>query len=149
MVAEEIRKLAENAGDQAVQIEDLIKQLESEAGRIADVMRSMQADAGGGSSDLDRILDALEQIQSAVREVQERSDAIFQDADAQVGAAELMVRDVESVAGVANENAKATDGMQRALGEQTERMERIASQAGGLSGMATELGEVARRFRTR
>ena len=149
MVAEEIRKLAESAGDQAVQIEDLIKELESEAARISEVMHSMESEVTGGRSDLNRILDALEQIQGAVREVQQRSEAIFHQADAQVGAAERMVRDVESIATVSTDNAKSTGDMQRALEAQTERMEEMVSHATGLSDMSAELGDVARRFRTR
>ncbi len=84
-----------------------------------------------------------------MQEVQQRSEAIFHQADGQVGAAERMVHDVESVASVATENAKATDGMKRALSEQSERMEEMVEQASRLSDMASELGLVARKFRTR
>jgi len=149
VVADEIRKLAESAGGQAEQIEDLIRQLEDESARISEVMQSMGGDVTKGRQDLDSILASLEQIQSAVQEVQQRSEAIFHQADGQVGAAERMVHDVESVASVATENAKATDGMKRALGEQSGRMQELVEQASRLSDMASELGLVARKFRTR
>ena len=148
VVAEEIRKLAESAGGQAEQIEDLIRQLENEAGSISEVMRAMEADVTEGRADLERIADALGQIQSAVREVQQRSGAIFEQADAQVEAARPVVQDVESIAAVATENAKATDAMERALGEQTQQLEEMVGHAARLSDMSAELGEVARKFRT-
>ena len=148
VVAEEIRKLAESAGGQAEQIEDLIKELDEEAGRISEVMHGMEADVTDGRADLDHIQRALEQIQSAVQEAQQRSEATFHQADAQVSAAERMVQDVESIAHISTENTKATDEMRSAVGPQTERMDEIVDHAARLSAMAVELGDVARRFRT-
>ena len=148
VVAEEIRKLAESAAGQAEQIEDLIRELDEEAGRISEVMHGMEADVTDGRVDLDQIQRSLEQIQSAVQEVQQRSEAIFHQADAQLNAAERMVQDVESIARISTENSKATDEMRSAVGPQTERMEEIVDHAARLSTMAAELGDVARRFRT-
>ena len=149
VVAEEIRKLAQSAGGQAEQIEDLIGQLEEESGRIAGVMRGMGDDVTEGRRALDRILDALEQIQAAVQEVSQRSEAIFHQADGQAGAAEGMVRDVERIAAVATGNAKASDDMQQVLGEQSARLDEVLQQAERMHEMSGELDEVARRFRTR
>jgi len=148
VVAEEIRKLAENAGGQAEQIEDLIKELDEEAGRISEVMHGMEADVTDGRTDLDHIQRSLEQIQSAVQEVQQRSEGIFHEADAQVGAAERMVQDVESIARISNENTKSTDEMRGAVSAQIERTDEMVNHAARLSTMAAELGDVARRFRT-
>ena len=149
VVAEEIRKLAESAGGQAEQIEVLIRELEQESTGISEVMRGMVTDVTEGRADLDRILGSLEQIQSAMQEVKQRSETIFHHADTQVGAAERMVHDVESIARVAAENAKATDAMQDALGEQTGRMDEMVEQSSRMQKMASDLGDVARRFRTR
>ncbi len=149
VVAEEIRKLAQSAGGQAEQIEDLIGQLEEESGRISEVMRGMETDVTEGRRALDRVLGSLEQIRSAVQEVSKRSEAIFHQADGQVGAAEGMVRDVESIAAVATGNAKASGEMQQALAEHSERTDEMAGHAVRLSEMSAQLGEVARRFSTR
>jgi len=146
VVAEEIRKLAENSSAQAEQIEDLIQQLEDMSGRICGAMRAMEDEVNEGRGDLDRILRSLEQVQGAVREVQDRSESIFHQSDAQVGQTERMVQDAESIATVATENAKATDQMQRTLGEQIQRMEEMAEHASRLADLSNELGQVVRRF---
>lgn len=146
VVAEEIRKLAENASAQAEQIEDLIRQLEEMSARICGAMRSMEDEVRDGRGDLDGILSSLEQVQGAVREVQERSELIFQQSDAQVGQTERMVQDAESIASVATENSKATDQMQRTLREQIQRMEEMAEHASRLADLSNDLGQVARRF---
>jgi methyl-accepting chemotaxis protein len=149
VVAEEIRKLAQSAGGQAEQIESLIGQLEDESGRISEVMRAMGGDVSEGRRALDRVLGSLEQIQGSVQDVQQRSEAIFHQADGQVGAADGMVRDVERISSIAGGNAKASENMQQALAEQSERLEEMAQQAARLQEVSDQLGEVVRRFRTR
>ena len=50
---------------------------------------------------------------------------------------------------VASGNAKASDEMRGVLEVQTEGLEELVSQAAKLFDMSGQLGEVARRFRTR
>jgi methyl-accepting chemotaxis protein len=91
----------------------------------------------------------LEQIQSAVSEVNERSERISHQAEMQATAAREIADDIDGVSSVASENAAATDEMRGALNLQTEGMEEMVSHAAALSEMSAQLGDVARRFRTR
>jgi methyl-accepting chemotaxis protein len=147
-VAEEIRKLAESAGGQAEQIGELVRQLESESGRISGLMSHVAEDVRGGREDLDGIQRALGQIQEAAQEVSRRSGAIFEHVDTHAEEARRMVADMESIAEVATQNAKATDDMRRTLGVQTQGMDAVHSQASRLFEMSVRLDEVAGRFRT-
>jgi methyl-accepting chemotaxis protein len=149
VVAEEFRKLAETAGGSAEQIEALIRQLETESTEISSAMRAIGSGVNRGRDDLDTILRSLEQIQTAIQETAGRSEAIFHQADRQVGEMEEMVAHVDGISGIAAENAKATENMRRGLGQQAEAMEKTVSQAAALSETAARLDEVARRFRTR
>jgi len=147
-VADEIRKLAEGAGTQAEQIGEIVGQLEAESGRISGLMTSMGEDVRGGREDLDSILRALEQIQTASREVSQRSGAIFEKAEDTASEASRMAEDIESIAGVAKGNVRATDDMRRLLSVQAEEMDAVVNQARRLFEMSVRLGEVAGRFRT-
>jgi methyl-accepting chemotaxis protein len=60
-----------------------------------------------------------------------------------------MVGDVERVAVMVGQNAKAVNEMRGGLSAQTRTMEQMVRQAARLSDMSVQLGEVARRFRTR
>ncbi len=148
-VAEEIRKLAENAGTQAEQIEELIRELEEQSRGISGVMAGMGEDVGDGRSELDKISSSLEQIQSAVSEVNERTESMVHQAELQAAAARQIAEDIDGVSSVASKNAAASDEMRGALTLQTEGMEQMVSHAAVLSEMAAQLGDVARRFRTR
>jgi methyl-accepting chemotaxis protein len=149
VVAEEIRKLAESAGSSAEQIEDLIRQLEEESKRISQATLAMRDDVRGGRQDLEAIFAALEKVQGAVTEASRRAEDIFQKAGNQAADSERMVGDVERVAVVVDQNAKALVDMRGGLTAQTRTMEQMVRQAARLSDMSVQLGEVARRFRTR
>jgi methyl-accepting chemotaxis protein len=149
VVAEEIRKLAESAGSSAEQIEDLIRELEEESKRIAQATLAMRDDVRGGRQDLEAIFVALEKVQGAVTEASNRAEDIFQKAGSQAADSERMVGDVERVAAVVSQNAKAMNEMRGGLGAQTRTMEQMVREAARLSDMSVQLGEVARRFRTR
>jgi methyl-accepting chemotaxis protein len=148
-VAEEIRKLTENAGTQAEQIEELIRELEEQSRSISGVMQGMGPEVKDGRVELDRISNALEQIQAKVAQVSERSETIASTAEKQAVAAGQIVEDIDGVSSVASQNAAASDEMRGALEIQTGSMEQMVSHAAALSEMSAQLGEVARRFRTR
>ena len=149
VVAEEIRKLAESAGSSAEQIEDLIRELEEESKRIAQTTLAMRDDVRGGRQDLEAIFAALEKVQGAVGEASQRAEDIFQKAGSQAADSERMVSDIERVAAVVSQNAKAMSEMRGGLSAQTRTMEQMVREAARLSDMSVQLGEVARRFRTR
>jgi methyl-accepting chemotaxis protein len=149
VVAEEIRKLAESAGSSAEQIEDLIRELEEESKRIAQATLAMRDDVRGGRQDLEAIFAALEKVQGAVGEASQRAEDIFQKAGGQAADSERMVGDVERVAAVVGQNAKAMSEMRGGLSAQMRTMEQMVREAARLSDMSVQLGEVARRFRTR
>jgi methyl-accepting chemotaxis protein len=149
VVAEEIRKLAESAGSSAEQIELLIRELEEESKRIAQATLAMRDDVRGGRQDLEAIFAALEKVQGAVSEASQRAEDIFQKAGGQAADSERMVGDVERVAAVVGQNAKAMSEMRGGLSAQMRTMEQMVREAARLSDMSVQLGEVARRFRTR
>jgi methyl-accepting chemotaxis protein len=149
VVAEEIRKLAESAGSSADQIEALIRQLEEESKRIAHETRAMRDDVRGGRQDLEAIFAALEKVQGAVTEASLRAEEITRQASSQAGESERIVGDVERISAVVGQNAKAVNEMRVGLGAQTRTVEQMVRQAARLSDMSVQLGEVARRFRTR
>ena len=98
---------------------------------------------------LDTISPALEQIQSAVTEVNDRSEKIAHQAELQAAQARQIADDIDGVSSMSSENAAASDEMRGALTIQTDGLEQMVSHAGALSEMSAGLGDVARRFRTR
>jgi methyl-accepting chemotaxis protein len=149
VVAEEIRKLAENTADSAEQISDLIAQVEQESRRASEAMHLVGQGATEGRANLDGIFASLEGIRDGVQEAAHRAEIIFHKADGQASKAERMVQDVDAIARVADENSGATDDMRGSLAVQVDAMERMVKQAARLSETSDRLEELARRFRLR
>ncbi len=149
VVAEEIRKLAESAASSADQIEGLIAQVEQESARVSEVMRAMGQQASDGRENLRDIGATLVGIERAVQEAAQRAEIIFHHADGQVGLAARVVRDVDAVAVVAAENARASEATRLGLAAQLEAMDDIVRQVVRLSETSERLDELSRRFRTR
>ncbi len=149
VVAEEIRKLAETAGDSAGQIEKLIRQLEEGSANVSAITQSMGEDVSERRRDLAEILHALERVQGSIEKASHRAEDIFDQASRQSSDGEHLVRDIESIAQEVTNGAKAADEMRGGLSGQRESMDEMVRQAARLSSMSNELNEVARRFRTR
>jgi methyl-accepting chemotaxis protein len=149
VVAEEIRKLAESSASSADQIATLIAQVEEESARVSEVMRAMGQQASDGRENLRDVGETLVGIQRAVQEAAQRAEIIFHHADGQVGQAARVVQDVDAVAAVAAENARASEDTRLGLAAQLEAMDDIVRQAVRLSETSERLDELARRFRTR
>ena len=149
VVAEEIRKLAENTADSSEQISNLIAQVEQESRRASEAMHLVGQGATEGRANLASIFASLEEIRDGVQQAAHRAEIIFHNADGQVSKAERMVQDVDAIARVAGENSGATDDMRGSLAVQVASMERMAKQAARLTETSDRLAEVARRFRSR
>ncbi len=149
VVAEEIRKLAETAGESAGQIEKLIGQLEEGSANVSAITRSMGEDVRERREDLAEILQALERVQGSIEKASAHAEEIVEQASRQSTDGEDLVRDIESVAQEVTNGAKVADEMRGGLSGQREEMDEMVRQAARLYTMSNELKEVARRFRTR
>lgn len=149
VVAEEIRKLAETAGESAGQIEKLVSQLEEGSGNVSRITQSMGEEVRERREDLTEILQALERVQGSIEEASNRAEQIVEQATHQSVDGEQLVRDIETIAQEVTNGAKATDDMRGGLSGQRKAMDEMVRQVTRLSGMSSELNEVVQRFRTR
>lgn len=148
VVADEIRKLAENSGRSAEEISKLMHEIQAETQQVADEMRQSSVVIGEGRDDVNTIAHSLEQIQSAVQEAASRAEEIFQEADAQARDAERMVGAMDEIARVAVANGTAIRDVSDAAQVQLGAMVETASSAQALTELAEEMRGVLRRFCT-
>ena len=148
VVADEIRKLAESAQRSADEISKLVGEIEADTQSVADEMRESGQVIAEGRDDVNTIAASLGQIRSAVGEASSRAEEIFEQADVQSRDAERMVQAMAEVAGVSAANAGAVDEVSGIAQRQLEATTGIVASAQGLVGLARELDELARRFRS-
>jgi methyl-accepting chemotaxis protein len=148
VVADEIRKLAESAGQSAGEISKLIDEIQMDTHEVADEMRESSLGVREGREDVDAIAHSLEHIRSAVGEAATRAEEIFHGADEQSRDVERMVSAMDDVAKVAESNAVAIDGVVTTSQQQLTSMSEMVASSSALSGVAEELHGVLRRFDT-
>ena len=148
VVADEIRKLAESAGQSAEEISKLINEIQVDTGEVADEMRESSLGVREGREDVDTLAHSLEHIRSAVGEAASRAEEIFHGADSQALDVERMVGSMDEVARVADRNAAAIDGVVGVSRRQVESMNEMVRATGTVAGLAEQLQGILARFET-
>jgi methyl-accepting chemotaxis protein len=149
VVADEIRKLAESAGQSAEEISTLINEIQVDTGEVADEMRESSLGIREGHEDIDTVAHSLEHIRSAVGEAATRAEEIFHGADSQTHDVERMVQSMEEVARVSERNASSIEGVVGVSREQVGAMAEMVRATDTVSELAEQLEGVLRRFETR
>ena len=148
VVADEIRKLAESAGNSAEEIAKIIHEIQSDTEEVADEMRKSSVVIGEGRDDVDTIASSLEQIRAAVSEAAARAEEIFHGADAHTRDVERLVGAMDDIAKVGERSGTAIEGAAATTQQQVTSMSEMVASSKSLTGLAEELRSVLRRFQT-
>jgi methyl-accepting chemotaxis protein len=148
VVADEIRKLAESAGQSAEEISKLINEIQVDTHEVADEMRESSIGVREGREDVDTLAHSLEHIRSAVGEAATRAEEIFHGADSQAQDVDRMVAAMDEVAKVAEGNAVAIDGVVTTSQQQLASMSEMVASSATLTDLAEQLQGVLRRLET-
>ncbi len=148
VVAEEIRKLAESAGQSAGEIAKLIAALQTDTNDVANAVRESGLGVRQGREDVDTIAHSLEHIRQAVGEAATRAEEIFLGTDSQTQDIERLVGAMDRVSRAAEHNRVAIDGAVGTSQRQVISMEEMARCSVKMSEQADQLEGVVRRFDT-
>ncbi len=147
VVADEVRKLAEQSRQAAEQISALIREIQGETSRAVETMESGTREVAAGSDVVAETGKAFETIvqavQSLVAQIQEVSAATGQLA----AGSQQVVKSVESIAAITEEAAASSEEVSANSEEQTATIQEIAYSAEELSRMAQELQKTVGSFR--
>ena len=136
VVADEIRKLAESAGQSAEEISKLIHEIQVDTNEVADEMRESSIGVREGREDVDTIAHSLEHIRSAVGEAASRAEEIFHGTDSHTRDLERMVGAMDEIAKVAESNAAAIEGVAVTSQQQLSSMAEMVASSASLSELA-------------
>jgi methyl-accepting chemotaxis protein len=147
VVAEEVRKLAESAGQSAEQISRVAGEISLRSQSAVAAMKVGIDELGEGRGELERIILSLSDVSRAAKEGAQKVQVINDATAAQLRGSEEMVGSVTEIARVAKQNATATESVAAAMREQAATSSELTSSAQELTNLSLELQAVVTRFR--
>ncbi|MBJ7520980.1 MAG: HAMP domain-containing protein [Solirubrobacteraceae bacterium] len=146
VVADEVRKLAEESQTAAASIAELISEIQAETGRAVEVVEQGAQRTEDGAATVDKARDAFVQIESAVATVGERISAISEAIAAVDQQASQVEADMSEVASVAEESSASTQQVAASASQTSASTQQITSAAGELAATAARLEQLIDRF---
>ncbi|WP_312523236.1 methyl-accepting chemotaxis protein [Anaerospora sp.] len=147
VVADEVRKLAEQSHEAAQKIAHIVREIQTETTSVVTVMQQGTVDVARGSDVIistgerfTAIVNLVEHLNSEIQEISAASEQLS-------ASSEEVVKSVDSVKHLAGETAANTQTISAAAEEQSASMEEIAASSQALSSLADELQMVVRRFK--
>ncbi|RXT04289.1 methyl-accepting chemotaxis protein [Ammoniphilus sp. CFH 90114] len=147
VVADEVRKLAEQSGTSAQQISNLIQQIQEETSRAVESMSKVTAEVTQGIQVVNHAGDSFSEIQQAVVHVTEQIEQVSSAIQDMTTGAQHVVENIETISRVIEETASGTQTVSAATEEQLASLEEITSSASSLSNMADGLNQLVGRFK--
>jgi methyl-accepting chemotaxis protein len=146
VVAEEVRKLSEGAGRSAEDILDLITGIREESHRVQDTILEISKNIGEGKKNIDMTSESFREILETVVETERKTNSIADMATMQTDGAGQMVKNVDEIARVAEDNAASTEQVSAATQEQAVAMQEMAQAARELAALSDSLLRSVERF---
>ncbi|SMB93804.1 methyl-accepting chemotaxis protein [Thermanaeromonas toyohensis ToBE] len=147
VVADEVRKLAEQSAQASDQIVGLIKEIQKETGRVVAGMKEGVQDVEKGTEVMQRCGEAFRAIDQAVGDLLARIRDVAEKAEEMALGAGRIKEAAESLAAGTEETAAGTEEVSAAAEEQTASVERISEAATKLAQAARALEEAVGQFK--
>ncbi len=147
VVADEVRKLAEQSQEAAGRIASLIGEIQGETGRAVEAMNKGTAEVKEGTVVASQAGAAFEEIVGLIRKANEEVAAITVAIEQTVSGSGRIVHAVDDMQRVSRDTAEQTQTVAAATEEQAASMEEIASSSRSLAHLAEELQVAVSRFK--
>ena len=147
VVADEVRKLAEQSQDAAKQIADLIGGIQQETTSAVLAMNTGKKEVYTGSQVVNAAGESFHEIVKNIERLSSQVQEISAAMQQLSGGSQLIVSVVQDVDRISKDNAGHADAVSLATGEQIEAMNQITAGSQALAQMAEKLNEAICKFR--
>jgi methyl-accepting chemotaxis protein len=147
VVADEVRKLAEQSSESAKQIHSLISAIKEDTEETVKSMNNTTAKVSDGIQIIRETGSSFKQIEQAVHGVSSQTQEVTTAVQELSASAEQMIKNMETVAEVSYQTAGSTQNMSASTEEQLAAMEEITASSASLTMMAEELQSLINKFK--
>ncbi len=149
IVAEEIRKLADNTSRSASQISDLVGVFEKESKNIIESINDSVRGIAENRSDVGIIINSLDNIVKNVADVSFKVGNITQLSENQNSLADNVVDSAENVGEIAERNTQQIIQMSVVFSKEMGAIDKMRSNARNMSTLSGSLEKIVSRFKTK
>lgn len=147
VVADEVRKLAEESKTSASEITSLIGQIQVNTHQAVEFMKKGTSDVSIGMNVVNEAGNAFESILSSVQQVTEQIQDVSASAEEISASTEQVASSIEELASVAKEAADSAQNVAASSEEQLASIEEISNSAENLSKMSEQLQLLVGKFK--
>lgn len=146
VVAEEVRKLAEQSHASAEQIALLISEIQTDTERAVQVMQEGEHEVKTGAAVVNHAGAAFKEIAQLIDEVSSQVQSTAAAIQEMAASSRQIVIAVQDIDQISKESAGQTQSVSAATEEQSASMEEIAASSHALAKMAEKLQQAVRKF---
>lgn len=147
VVADEVRKLAEQSAVSAKQIESLISETQSDTTRAVQSMTDVSTEVQDGLQVTESASETFVSIEQSIQHVTSQVEEVSAAVQQMAAGTEQIVLAMDTIQNITETTAAGTENASAAAEEQMASMEEISSSAQSLSQLADELRSLAAQFR--
>jgi methyl-accepting chemotaxis protein len=147
VVAEEIRKLAEQSNTFAEEISQIIAGLSQQTAKAVKTMNAAGQIVAAQMESMETTHQKFDGIAGAIESVRKIVDELNASSSAMTEKKEEIVRVIENLSAISEENAAGTEEASASVEEQTAAMAQIADASEGLAELAGQLQSQIRQFK--
>jgi len=146
VVADEVRKLAEESAQSAKQISGLISAIQTETAHAVEAMKSATTEVQDGINMVHTAGGSFADITTAIGNVTGQIQEVSAAVEQMAAGTDQVVASIEQIHSISENAASSTGNVSAASEEQMASMEEISASSRSLAEMATQLQETTRRF---
>ncbi|WP_282199710.1 methyl-accepting chemotaxis protein [Collibacillus ludicampi] len=147
VVADEVRKLAEESRQSAQKIAEYIATIQDEIHKVVQKMEAGTIEVNTGIEVVHEAGNSFEQIQRLIHEVADQFQEVSSSVQQMAASSEQVVRTIDDVTEIAASSAAGTQTVSASAEEQLATMEEITASATALAKMAEELQTLVGQFK--
>jgi methyl-accepting chemotaxis protein len=147
VVADEIRKLAEETSRSTTQIEEIISEITQEISVTQDNMTISNASIDDSSEVMKSLQEAFEKIEESMVATMTQLESISQNIDNVNASKEVVINSISGISSITEENAAAAEEISATMDSQNALMTDIYTNANKLNEIAQKLDSVIKDFK--
>ena len=147
VVADEVRRLAENSAKSSEEIDKKLKEIQENAQIVVGDIETSSNEVNQGKLVIDSSLKSLDDIAANIKNVSKSVKTLSESVQAQLIKVKAISEDATEISAVSEENAAATEEASAAVEQQTAQTQEISTAATQMAELAEQLTQTISQFK--